>query len=240
MVNRHEERVTRKKRQQTYGPLGSELPGASDSGDAARRDHPAFRPVTQPGTMPTPIVPSPFYKIPSGSGTRRGPSYPAWERPPTAFDYPRLRGREGRRPISPIWPVVFTASGVAVVLFVLVVLPALMGHGGGAAVASPSGSLVASHSTGPSNSPVVTPSSLKSGGNGSPVPQVSYAQYQVKSGDTITKIAKKYGLKSWELLLANPDLASPDNLRIGLTLNIPQPGQMTPPTTTPTDSGAPS
>jgi LysM repeat protein len=251
MVNRDEENVTRKRRPPADERLRSKSPGASDSSVGARRERPAFRPVTRAGAAPAPSVLPPFFKIPNGSAARRGPSYPAWEKPPTPYDFPRLRGREVRKPMWVMWPPIFAAIGVAVVLFALVVLPALMGHGGNAAVASPSASSAAGHFIGPSGGSVGPASNVGSGGsgsvaspsivsNGSPGPQPSYQQYEVQAGDTATRIAKRFGLKTWELLLANPDLADPNNLRIGSALNIPQPGQLTPPPPTPTDSPGPS
>jgi LysM repeat protein len=59
---------------------------------------------------------------------------------------------------------------------------------------------------------------------------VSYQQYTVAAGDSVSKIATKFHLKQWELLLANPNLAdNPALLKLGLVINIPQPGQLTPP-----------
>jgi len=116
---------------------------------------------------------------------------------------------------------------------VVVVLSAFSGHRG-TAVASPSSSPGASHSVRPSQIPVVSPSGVNgtsaspSGFNGSPAPQASYAQYKVQPGDSVTKIAKAKGLKSWELLLANPNLTPPYTLKIGSYLNLPVPGQLTP------------
>jgi LysM repeat protein len=134
-----------------------------------------------------------------------------------------------------MWPPIFAAIGVALVLLVVVLFSAFSGHRG-AAVASPSSG--ASHSVSPSqsgappsgpnggsNGPSASPSNI----NGSPTPQASYTQYKVKQGDTITRIAVAKGLKTWELLLANPGLAAnPNRLKIGLMLNIPLPGQLTP------------
>jgi LysM repeat protein len=240
MLNRDEENGAHKRRRPARERLSSESLGASDSGDSARNERSSFRPVTQPGPTPTSSLPSPFYRVPSGSGTRRGPSYPAWEKPPTPFIYPRLRGREARRPVSALWPVIFAAIAVVALLFAVVVLPALLRHAGGAGVASPSASasqLVGVPGNGTPSPSIVSGGSVPSpslAGNGSSGPPPSFQQYTVKAGDTVTKIARKYSLKSWELLLANPVLAdNPDNLKIGLTLNIPQPGQLTPPPASP-------
>lgn len=237
MVNPDDKHVTRKRRPPAGDRLSSEPLGASDSDESAPREHSAFRPVTQPGEGQAPSAPPPFFRIANGSGTRRGPSYPAWEKPPTPYDYPRLRSRERRKPRWVMWPPIFAAIGVALVLFAVVVFSAFSGHRG-AAVASPSSSTGASHSVTPSHIPGVSPSGANGGNNGSGAPpsgvngslapQASYEQYKVLPGDTVTKIARGKGLKSWELLQANPNLAPPYTLRIGSYLNIPLPGQLTP------------
>jgi LysM repeat protein len=233
MVNPDDKHVTRKRRPPAGERLRSEPLSASDSDESASREHPAFRPVTPPGEGQAQSAPPPFFRIANGSGTRRGPSYPAWEKPPTPYDYPRLRSRERRKPIWIMWPPIFAAIGVALVLFAVVVFSAFSGHRG-AAVASHSSSPGASHSVSPSGLPSVSPSGVNggnaspSGVNGSPAPQASYEQYKVLPGDTVVKIAKGKGLKSWELLQANPKLAPPYTLRIGSYLNIPLPGQLTP------------
>ncbi len=229
MVNRDEDNLTRKKRPTAHQRPGAKPLGTADSGEGARPERASFRPVTQAGSMPSPSMPPPFYKVPSGSQSRRGPSYPSWEKPPTPYDYPRLRGREVRKPVWAIWPPILAAIGVALVLFVMVVLPAMLGHGGDTAVASPSPSSTASPTARFSFNPVTAPSA-SSAGNATPAPDASYEQYTVQAGDTVTRIANSKGLKSWELLLANPDVANnPNLLRIGLTINIPRPGQLTPP-----------
>lgn len=236
MVNLDDKHVTRKRRPPAGERLRSEPLGASDSDESAPREHSAFRPVTQPGEGQGQSEPPPFFRIANGSGTRRGPSYPAWEKPPTPYDYPRLRSRERRKPVWVMWPPVFAAIGVALVLLVVVLFSAFSGHRGAAVVSPSSG---ASHSVSPSGLPVVSPSGATggnnssgappSGVNGSLAPQASYEQYKVQPGDTVTRIAKSKGLKSWELLLANPGLAdNPNSLKIGLMLNIPLPGQLTP------------
>ena len=233
MVNPDDKHVTRKRRPPAGDRLRSESLGASDSDESTSREHSAFRPVTQSGEGQSQSAPPPFFRIANGSGTRRGPSYPAWEKPPTPYDYPRLRSRERRKPIWIMWPPIFAAIGGGLVLFVVVVLSAFSGHRG-TAVASPSSSPGASHSVRPSQIPVVSPSGVNgtsaspSGFNGSPAPQASYAQYKVQPGDSVTKIAKAKGLKSWELLLANPNLTPPYTLKIGSYLNLPVPGQLTP------------
>jgi LysM repeat protein len=213
---------------------------ASEDGQVSRRVRPAARP--RPGTMRPLSAPQP---LPVSSGTRRVPSYPDWEKPPSAFEYPRLRGQEVHRPLKPL---LFAAVGVALIAGLIIAYSALTGHGGRTALASrsagPSASLSSeaggsgsaspngsgSHAAAPSPSP-----------QGTPTPFVSFRQYLVKSGDSATKIANKFGLKTWELIAANPQLTPPNyNLRVDSYLNIPLPGQMAYPTATPTPTVAPT
>ena len=55
--------------------------------------------------------------------------------------------------------------------------------------------------------------------------------YTVKSGDTMSKIAKKFGLTIQELQAANPQVKNVDKIQIGDQLTIPEP--------VPQDSAAP-
>jgi LysM repeat protein len=213
----------------------SEPSDASESDENPPRERSAVRPVTRFGSPQSQGTPLPFYRVPNGSSPRRGPSYPAWEKPPSPYDYPRLRGLEGPKPNVARWVLVITAIGAVLLILVVFLWPALTGRGKSAAVVSPSPTSVASQIVGSSHTPAASASSVGSAPIGSTQPQPSFAQYKVLSGDTITKIAKKYGLKTSELLLANPALAAnPNSLKVGLILNIPQPGQLTPPPATPT------
>ena len=70
---------------------------------------------------------------------------------------------------------------------------------------------------------VVTPTpaatQTKSGGNGS---QSGYMVYVVKSGDTMSGIAVKFGLSTSELQALNPKLSS-STLVIGTKVKVPRP-----------------
>lgn len=207
-------------------------PLSAPSGDDVERTGRTSRPRIDRNWQPV-SEPLPPLKMPASAMPRRGPTYPAWERPPTAYDFPTLRGREQHRTLLPIG---LAALGVAVVLVALVIIPALLGHGGNVAAASTSPSSAASGSSQPSHSAGPSPSAT---GNGTPTPYLSYAQYKVVAGDSAIKIAKKFGLQPWELYLANPQLTPPNySVRLGAFLNIPQPGQLTPspvaPSATPT------
>ena len=45
--------------------------------------------------------------------------------------------------------------------------------------------------------------------------------YTVKAGDTLSKIAKRYGISLAQLLQANPQIKNPDKIRIGQIVNLP-------------------
>jgi peptidoglycan endopeptidase LytE len=47
------------------------------------------------------------------------------------------------------------------------------------------------------------------------------AEYAVKKGETITSIAKRFGLTVDKILLVNPDLKNPNNLRTGQVIILP-------------------
>ncbi len=198
-------------------PPDSEPPVAPDSGESA----PRVRPPVRPGTPQDQSMQRWSAFTATDGSTRRGPSYPAWEKPPSQFIYPRLRGQEERRTMRPL---IFAAIGVVLVVGALVVGPALLGRPNKVPAASASAIAVASNPIQP------TPSVVASQGNqGTPVPFASYQQYQVQTGDSLVKIARKFHLQSWELLLANPQITDPNNVKWRSFLNIPRPGQLTPP-----------
>jgi LysM repeat protein len=135
-------------------------------------------------------------------------------------------------------PILLATLGVAVVLVALVIIPALFGHGGGAAAAS------ASASSAHASAPVVSDSPNSSGStgtvaspdaSGAPQPLWTYTQYKVVAGDSVSKIAKKFGIQQWELLLANPQIVN-GIVKLGSNLNIPPPGVLTPAPSTPAAS----
>ena len=204
--------------------------GDSDTGPISRPASGRFRPVTT--TIPPPKASTSSTPWEPAVMPRRGPSRPAWENPPSQYDYPRLRGRDGRRAAPAMWPVILAIAVVAIVLGVLVVIPALTGGGGNAAVASNSASPAGIHSgsaapvksagKSPSKSPSVVPG-----------PSITYTSYTVQKGDSLTKIIRKFGIERWEILVANPQISNPDVLQVGMKLRIPKHGQLTQPPATP-------
>ena len=45
--------------------------------------------------------------------------------------------------------------------------------------------------------------------------------YKVKAGDTLSKIARRYGISLAQLLKANPQITNPDRIQIGQLINLP-------------------
>src|ERR1044072_7976401 len=45
--------------------------------------------------------------------------------------------------------------------------------------------------------------------------------YTVKAGDSLSKIAARYGLTLAQLLQANPQIADPNRINVGDTVNLP-------------------
>jgi LysM repeat protein len=174
-----------------------------------------------------------------------GPSHPAWENPPTHRYYPTLRGQEQHRPW---WPLIAAALACLMVLIILVIIPNLAGHSTSVSQASASASAsAAALSSGPTKpgpsgsghvSPSVKPSAKAT--PGTPGPEVSYGTYTVQLNDSLVRICNKFGLKRWELLVANPQITDQNSLKKGMVLRIPPPGQLTPaPPATPTPSPTP-
>ena len=127
--------------------------------------------------------------------------------------YPTIKTRVGL-PDLPVLPrVVVLAAALGVAALALFFLPALLGVGGGGgttATASPSASRPAATA---SSSPTTQPA---------PTAQV----YVIAAGDTLSRVAKKFGLTVEELLAANKDtITNPDKISIGDEIIIPAPPQ---------------
>jgi nucleoid-associated protein YgaU len=143
--------------------------------------------------------------------SRRAPSAgtgrPAWERSRRSEAYPTLKTRVGM-PAIPRWVLALGALVIAAV--VIFSLPFLLNLGGAPGVATPS------QSVGPSDA-----------GQSSSVPSASIPAvpsqklYTVVSGDTITKIAKRFGLTTTQLLAANPQIKNANSIKPGDKITIP-------------------
>ena len=133
---------------------------------------------------------------------------PAWEHPRRYEAYPTLRTRMGLPglggvPRVAIWGLLL----VLVALLVFLFGPNLLGFGGaGDATPTPAASVE------PTPTPVPTPTP-------EPTPQV----YVVAKGDTMSKIARKYGVTIDEILAVNPQIKNPNKIQIGDEIVIPTP-----------------
>jgi LysM repeat protein len=134
---------------------------------------------------------------------------PTWERPRRYEAYPTIRTRIGMPSLPPIAMMVAAVVIAAIALFYL---PALLGFGEpdrGAGTATPSPST----SAGPSGSAELTPT-----------PGPTQQTYIVMSGDTMSSIARRFGITLDDLIAANlATVPDPDKLDVGDELIIPSP-----------------
>lgn len=137
----------------------------------------------------------------------RSPSeVPPWERPRRSEAYPRLRTRMGLPSVPPLLLAAAAVLAAAVALFFLP--PMLLDLGRAAPSPSPSPPLASpSVAVAPSPSPIPTP-----------------LVYTVQAGDTLSKIAKRFGVSLDALIAANKDtIPNPDRIKIGDQIIIPTP-----------------
>jgi hypothetical protein len=139
---------------------------------------------------------------------RRNEPAPEWERARPLEAYPTLRSRSLSGLSVP--PIIVAVVALALAAAVLFALPGLLGFGGPQAGTSPTPS-----------TPVITavPSI-----NPTPVPQPTPLTYTVQAGDTLSRIAGRFGITLQQLIDANKEtIPNPDKLQIGDVLNIPVP-----------------
>jgi LysM repeat protein len=104
--------------------------------------------------------------------------------------------------------IALLAGALAIAALALFFLPALLGVGGGND-ATPTPSPTASATATPEPTPIPAPT-----------PQV----YTIKAGDTLSKIAKAFGVTVDELLAANKDtIKNKDRIVVGNQITIPVP-----------------
>ena len=106
---------------------------------------------------------------------------------------------------------------ILLALFFLVV-PGFSNLGGGG-TATPSGSPLSSSQAGPS-------ASLEPTEPPAPTPTL----YTIKHNDTLSKIAKAYGITLEELMRANPTIKNPNKISEGQQITIPVPESSAPDT----------
>jgi LysM repeat protein len=145
---------------------------------------------------------------------------PSWERPARLETYPSLRER--RIPQIGVSSLVLAAIAIVLAAVALFFLPGLLGIGSSQVGSSPSPSVAAS----------VAPASLEPTLAPEPTQQI----YIVQSGDTMSKIAKKFHVPLQTLIDANKQIANPDRLKIGDQVIIPIPAASTAPAGSPAAS----
>ena len=139
---------------------------------------------------------------------RREEPAPEWERAKPLEAYPTLRAR--RLPELSLPPIIVAVVALALAAAVLFALPGLLGFGNPPSAASPGASTPIRTAL-----PSVAPTSLPQ-----PTPQL----YVVQAGDTLSRIAGRFGISLAELIAANAEtLPNPDLLQIGDQLIIPAP-----------------
>ena len=139
---------------------------------------------------------------------RRDGKRPEWESARPLEAYPTLRSR--RLPELSVPPILVAVVALALAAAVLFALPGLLGFGGPSAA-------TAATPTMPVATELITPAPT-------PVPQPTDQIYVVKSGDTMSSIAGRFGIPLEELIAANAEtLPNPDKLQIGDELVIPAP-----------------
>jgi LysM repeat protein len=143
-----------------------------------------------------------------GRSRRRDPAAPEWERGRTMEAFPTLRAR--RLPELSVPPILVSVIALALAAAVLFALPGLLGFGNpGGAVATPTQGLSSSQAPLSSLAPT-------------PVPEPTQQTYTVRDGDTLSRIAKRFGITLDELIAANTEtVPDPDKLAVGDVLIIP-------------------
>ncbi len=189
---------------------GPEAPEEELAGLAQSRSGSAAKPATPPSSSPPPPSrpPAPSGRRPSVSSTRSTAPVvpgPSWEHLQRYEAYPTIKTRAG---LPGIPRIAIVGGALAIAALTLFMLPALLGVGGGGPAASPTPSPAIAT---PSPSPTIPPE---------PTPQV----YVVAAGDSLGKIANKFGLTVDDLLAANPEIKNPNKISVGQEIIIPVPG----------------
>jgi nucleoid-associated protein YgaU len=196
------------------GDLGLEAAAEAGIVGAAARPEPgsAAPPYAAAPYAATPSAPPAPRPEPHGDEPRRerrrDTAAPEWERARPLEVYPTLRAR--RLPELSVPPLLVAVVAIALAAAVLFALPGLLGFGTPSVVSSPSPSPLAS----------VAPASLAP----TLVPEPTQVTYVVQSGDTMSKIAKRFHVSLDDLIEANREtIPNPDQLQIGDVVIIPVP-----------------
>jgi LysM repeat protein len=211
---------------------GADMPSAAPDpelaglvGGAAGGPSPAVRSAAAAGSAePVPPSAARAGRRPSVSSTRstrergrerlpehehvQGHDGPTWERARRFEAYPTIKTRAGLGGLPGVPRIAVLAVALGIAALALFFLPALFGVGGDAPEPTPSPSAAVAT---PSPSPTPEPE---------PTPQV----YVIKSGDTLSAIAREFGLTLDQLLEANKDtITNPNLIAVGDEIIIPVP-----------------
>ena len=182
------------------------VPAAALAAGAAAASGPAEQAPPPPSVRSSDAYPPPTRtgKRPSVSSTRDVVTGPSWERMQRIDTYPPIKSGSSMRGVPRL---ALFAGALAIAALILFMLPAIIGIGGGgsASSASPSGSRPAATR---SAAPTI---------EAAPTPVV----YVIKKGDTLSKVANKFGVDLDALLAANPTIKDPNKISLGQQIVIP-------------------
>ena len=141
----------------------------------------------------------------------QGGDAPSWERSRRYEAYPTIKTRSGLPGMPRLSRVVLLAGALALAAVAVFFLPAFLGVGGDdepdASAAPSATTAIASASPSPT-----------------PEPEPTAQTYVIKEGDTLSKVAREFGLTLDQLLAANTEtIADPDRIAIGDEIIIPVP-----------------
>jgi len=154
----------------------------------------------------------------------RDASTPAWEAPRRVEAYPSLRTRVGFPDVPRLG---IYAAALAIAALALFLLPTFFAGGGSS---GPRATAVATSNASPSATPAPTP-----------IPVATPQVYVVVAGDTLSRIAARFGTTVAAIMKANPQMKNPDSLQIGDQVTIPSKrvATLAPPTQAPAGSSGP-
>jgi LysM repeat protein len=198
------------------GLAGSYADRVASGEDAAERS-PATPPPPPPRGGPSDVTPpqvaAPVPDVIQGAAAegraqhRHEGDGPEWEAPPRMEAFPAIRTR--RLAELSISPILLAFVALLLASAAMFALPGLLGFGGpGGPAASPT----------PSEAPATIEPTLEP----TPVPEPTLQIYIVQGGDTMSKIANRFGVSLQALIDANADnIPDPNRLQIGDEVIIP-------------------
>ena len=141
---------------------------------------------------------------------------PPWERPQRYEAYPTIRRRIG---LPGIPRVLLGAVALAVAAALLFFVPPMF-------LGTPAGSGDEASPSTPASSASARPASSPTRAPG-PTPRV----YVVRAGDTLSRIAQRFGITVDEILAANPNIKNPNQIQVNdrITIPAPQPSELVEP-----------